>query len=37
VASYQVLQSGDAEQVAEVKRILVDTRKALYQILADAE
>jgi DNA-binding PadR family transcriptional regulator len=37
VASYQVLQSGDPEKVAEVKRILVDTRKALYQILADAE
>jgi DNA-binding PadR family transcriptional regulator len=37
IAAFQVMQSGDPEQVAEAKRILADTRKALYQILADAE
>jgi DNA-binding PadR family transcriptional regulator len=37
IAAFQVMQAGDPEQVAEAKRILADARKALYQILADAE
>jgi DNA-binding PadR family transcriptional regulator len=37
MATIQVAQSGDEEQVAEAKRILADARKSLYKILADAE
>jgi DNA-binding PadR family transcriptional regulator len=37
MATIQVAQSGDEEQVAEAKRILGDARKSLYRILADAE
>jgi DNA-binding PadR family transcriptional regulator len=37
MATLQVAQSGDEEQVTEAKRVLADTRKALYRILADAE
>ena len=37
MATIQVAQSGDQEQVAEAKRILGDARKSLYRILADAE
>jgi DNA-binding PadR family transcriptional regulator len=37
IAAFQVMQSGDPEEVAEAKRILADARKALYQILADPE
>jgi DNA-binding PadR family transcriptional regulator len=37
MATIQVAQSGDEEQVAEAKRILADARKSLYKILAEAE
>jgi len=37
MAAFQVIQSGDERQVSEAKRILGDARKALYQILAEAE
>jgi DNA-binding PadR family transcriptional regulator len=37
MATIQVAQSGDEQQVAEAKRILGDARKSLYRILADAE
>ena len=37
MATIQVAQSGDEQQVAEAKRILSDARKSLYRILADAE
>jgi DNA-binding PadR family transcriptional regulator len=37
MATLQVVQSGDEEQVAEAKRILADARKSLYRILAEAE
>ena len=35
MATLQVAQSGDDEQVAEAKQVLTDARKALYRILAE--
>jgi DNA-binding PadR family transcriptional regulator len=37
MATLQVAQSGDEEQVAEAKRVLGEARKSLYRILAEAE
>jgi DNA-binding PadR family transcriptional regulator len=37
MATLQVVQSGNEEQIAEAKRILADARKSLYLILAEAE
>ena len=37
MATLQVAQSGDEKQIAEAKRILAETRKSLYRLLADAE
>jgi len=37
MATLQVVQSGDDKQIAEAKRILAETRKSLYRLLADAE
>jgi DNA-binding PadR family transcriptional regulator len=37
MATLQVVQSGDEEQVSEAKQVLADARKALYRILAEAE
>ena len=37
MATLQVVQSGDEEQIAEAKQVLADARKALYRILAEAE
>jgi DNA-binding PadR family transcriptional regulator len=37
MATIQVAQSGDEQQVAEAKRILSDARKSLYRILAEEE
>jgi DNA-binding PadR family transcriptional regulator len=37
MATLQVVQSGDEKQIAEAKRILAETRKSLYRLLADAE
>jgi DNA-binding PadR family transcriptional regulator len=37
MATLQVVQSGDEEQIAEAKQVLGDARKALYRILAEAE
>jgi DNA-binding PadR family transcriptional regulator len=37
MATLQVGQSGNAEQIAAAKRILAEARKALYRILAEAE
>jgi DNA-binding PadR family transcriptional regulator len=37
MATLQVAQSGNEEQVAEAKQVLTDARKALYGILAEAE
>jgi DNA-binding PadR family transcriptional regulator len=37
IAAFQVMQSGDEQQIAEAKRILGDARKALYRILAQAD
>jgi DNA-binding PadR family transcriptional regulator len=35
MASFQVVQSGDAKQAEQAKQILGDARKALYRLLAD--
>ena len=37
MATLQVAQSGDEKQVGEAKQILVEARKSLYRILAEAE
>jgi DNA-binding PadR family transcriptional regulator len=37
MATMQVMQSGDEKQIAEAKQVLGDARKALYQILAEAD
>ncbi|MEA2363133.1 MAG: hypothetical protein QOD71_2278 [Thermoleophilaceae bacterium] len=37
MATLQVVQSGNEEQIGEAKRILAEARKALYRILAEAE
>jgi len=37
MATLQVVQSGDDKQIAEAKKVLADTRKALYRILAEAD
>jgi DNA-binding PadR family transcriptional regulator len=37
MATLQVGQSGNEDQIAEAKRILAETRKSLYRILAEAE
>jgi DNA-binding PadR family transcriptional regulator len=37
MATLQVAQSGNDKQVAEAKKVLGDTRKALYGILADGD
>jgi DNA-binding PadR family transcriptional regulator len=37
MATFQVVQSGDEKQIAEAKEVLGDARKALYQILAEAD
>ena len=37
MATLQVVQSGNEEQVTEAKQVLTDARKALYGILAEAE
>ena len=37
IAFGQVVQSGSAAQVAEARRVLTDTRRALYRILAEGE
>jgi DNA-binding PadR family transcriptional regulator len=37
MAAFQVVQSGDEEQIAEAKKILAEARKSLYRMLADAE
>jgi len=37
IAFGQVVQSGSAAQVAEARRVLTDTRRALYRILAEGD
>jgi DNA-binding PadR family transcriptional regulator len=37
MATLQVAQSGNEEQLAEAKQVLADARKSLYRILAEAE
>ena len=37
MATLQVVQSGDEKQIAEAKKVLADSRKSLYRILADAD
>jgi DNA-binding PadR family transcriptional regulator len=37
LASAQVMRVGGAQQIAEAKTVLADTRKALYRILAEGE
>lgn len=34
MAAMQVLQAGSASQTAEMRHVLIDTRRSLYQILA---
>lgn len=37
MATLQVAQSGDDEQIGAAKQVLADARKALYRVLAEAE
>jgi hypothetical protein len=37
LASSQVLRAGSPSQVAEASKILAETRRSLYRILADGE
>jgi DNA-binding PadR family transcriptional regulator len=37
MATLQVVQSGDDKQIDEAKKVLGDTRKSLYRILAEAD
>lgn len=37
VAAVQVAQAGTPAQIAEARRVLIEARKALYRLLADAE